>query len=160
MDEKNAGDRFCEMLRHLEEKTNTLNSLTNGREKFVMNNGTFAKRIFQQLKDYKIQLRKVENFFLEMLILDAKRISQEAIKNNNLIEKAGIALDSIWEILNEYIKLAEGDSEWSFYLAGLADKLKTQVKALDESTEDEVERLQSIRNRIKDGIARINLSRP
>ena len=136
----NSGD-FENMLHKLFRSVETINNFCRGRDTFVVDRGEIDERISEELKNCRNSMRDIEKHFLGMVLQDARNISQAAVNNPNVSEKAIAMLERMSELLKEFSREKAMDINKSEYLKRSAAELKEDIKRLRESTEREVKSL-------------------
>ena len=146
----NSSD-FENMLNGLCRSVETINNFCRGRDTFVVDRGEIDERISEELKNCRNSMRDIEKHFLGMVLQDARNISQAAVNNPNVSEKAIAMLERMSELLKEFSREKAMDINKSEYLKRSAAELKEDIKRLRESTEREVGRLgKNKQNMMKD----------
>ena len=136
----NSSD-FENMLNGLCRSVETINNFCRGRDTFVVDRGEIDEKVSEELKNCRNSMRDIEKYFLGMVLQDARNISQAAVNNPNVSEKAITMLERMSELLKEFSREKAMDINKSEYLKRSAAELKEDIKRLRESTEREVKSL-------------------
>ncbi|MBI2656215.1 hypothetical protein HYX03_00565 [Candidatus Woesearchaeota archaeon] len=113
----------------------TLHSLQNCRDVFVMDREDVDKRFFEEISKCEALIKQFESIFLENVMEDSRAISNAAVINTDNSSRAEELIERINNLIGDFNRMETEHIARSETLRGIANQFRSQLAAIRKNME-------------------------